>query len=237
LRSTVVNGQFAPLIPCKGQHSLCGERLPLFLRQHLSSYRMHRTGERASWGSATLVTFLSIAFISLALSTQASAQDSGNASAPQATSPPASAESSDASQSAPSQGKDVPPQPESGWYNPEVSAKLSGMGYKSWGILSPNFGDTLLGNAGGIRSTLADHGIAGTLVFAATGWQNLLSEPSQTDGMQAYIGQKFTNLEEGGVIATYDLGHIGLKGGQISVDTALAQTSDVNVELARLSTQ
>jgi hypothetical protein len=111
--------------------------------------------------------------------------------------PPASAESSDASQSAPSQGKDVPPaQPESGWYNPALSAKLSGMGIKSWGSLCPNFGDSLLGNAGGIRSKLADHGIAGLLSITATGWQNLLSEPSQTNGMQAYIGQNLRTLKQ-----------------------------------------
>jgi porin len=230
MKVAIVNGQFAPVITCKGQHIPCGERLSLFLRQHLSGYRMHRTGKRASWGSASLVTFLSIAFISLALafSTQASAQDSGNASAPQPANPPASAESSDASQSAPSQGKDVPPQPESGWYNPALSAKLSGMSLKHWGTLSPNFGDTLLGNAGGIRSKLADHGIAGMVLLDGTVWQNLLSEPASTDRMQAYIGQKFTNLEALGVVGSYDLGHIGLKGAQIGLDAPGYQTSDVN---------
>jgi hypothetical protein len=105
-----------------------------------ASSRVHsryarRLGERASWGRASLVTFLSIAFISLGLacSTQASAQDSGNASAPQQANPPASAESSDASQSAPPQDKDVQSQPESGWYDSALSAKLSGMSLKSWG--------------------------------------------------------------------------------------------------------
>ena len=111
MKAAVVNGQFAPVIPCKGQHIPCGERLSLFLRQHLSGYRMHRIAKHASRDSASLVTFLSIAFVSLALvfSTQASAQDPGNGAAPQPANPPASAESSAASQSAPSQGKDVPP--------------------------------------------------------------------------------------------------------------------------------
>jgi hypothetical protein len=228
MKAAVVNGQFAPVIPCKGQHIPCGERLSLFLRQHLSGYRMHRIAKHASRDSASLVTFLSIAFVSLALvfSTQASAQDPGNGAAPQPANPPASAESSDASQPAPSQGKDVPPaQPESGWYNPALSAKLSGMGIKSWGSLCPNFGDSLLGNAGGIRSKLADHGIAGLLSITATGWQNLLSEPSQTNGMQAYIGQKFTHVETSGVLGSYDLGHIGLKGAQIGLDFGTGQAT------------
>jgi porin len=230
LRPTVVNGQFAPVIPCKGQHIPCGERLPLFPRHHLSIYRMHRTGKRVSWGRASLVTILSTAFISLALafSTQASAQDSGNASAPQPANPPASAESSDTSQPAPSQDKDAPHQPESGWYKPALSAKLSTMGLKTWGSLSPNFGDVFLGNVGGIRSKLADHGIAGVIAIDGIAWQNLLSEPASTDGMQAYIGQKFTNFESFAVAGTYDLGHIGLKGAQIGVDGDVYQTSDIN---------
>jgi porin len=230
MKAGVVNGQFGPGIPCKGQH-IPVERFSVFLRQHLSSYRMHRTGKHASWGSASLVTFLSIAFISLALvfSEHASAQNSGNGAASQPANPLASAESSDASQPAPSQGKDVPPKPESGWYNPAVSAKLSTMGLKNWGILSPNFGDTLLGNAGGIRSKLADHGIVGTALVDAVGWQNLLSGPSQTNGAQAYIGQKFTNITAGFILATYDLGHIGLKGGQIDLDAGCQQTNYINV--------
>jgi porin len=229
MKVAIVNGQFAPVITCKGQHPPV-ERFSVFLRQHLSSYRPDRTGKRASWGRASLVTFLSIAFISLALafSTQASAQDTGNGAAPQQANPPASAESSDTSQSAPSQGKDVHSQPEGGWYDSAVSAKLSGMSMKNWGALSPNFGDVLLGNAGGIRSKLADHGIAGVIESEAIGWQNLLSEPASTDGMQAYLGQKFTNLEAGGVLFTYDLGHIGLKGAQIDFNPAVSQTSDIN---------
>jgi len=230
MKASIVNGQFAPVITCKGRHNPV-ERFSVFPRQHLSSYRMHRTGKHASWGSASLVTFLSIAFISLALvfSEQASAQNPGNGAAPQPANPPASAESSDAPQSAASQGKDVPPQPESGWYNPAVSAKLSGMGIKSWGSICPNFGDTFLGNAGGIRSKLADHGIAGVLNVDAIGWQNLLSEPASTDGMQAYIGQKFTNLETAGFILSYDLGHIGLRGAQIGFDADVFQSSDINL--------
>ena len=110
MKAAVVNGQFAAVITCKGQH-VPVKRFSVFLRQHLSSFRMHRTGEHASWGSASLVTFLCIAFISLApvFSEQASAQDTGNGAAPQPANPPASAESSNASQSAPPQGKDVPP--------------------------------------------------------------------------------------------------------------------------------
>jgi hypothetical protein len=46
---------------------------------------------------------------------------------------------------------------------------------------------------------------------------------------KAIMGQKFTNFEHGGVLATYDLGHIELKDAQIALDTAVSQTGDIRV--------
>jgi hypothetical protein len=199
LKAAVVNRQFGPIIPCKGRH-VAMKRFPPFLREYLTSHRMHRTEKYPSPRSASLATLLRIAFISigfislaLAFSEQAYAQTSGNASAPQPAIPLASAESADAPQSATPQ-EDVHPQPEGGWYNSAVSAKLSGMSFKNWGILSPNFGDVLLGNVDGIRSKLADHGIAGIIAIDANGWQDQLSEPASTDGMEGYYGSKIYKL-------------------------------------------
>jgi porin len=102
------------------------------------------------------------------------------------------------------------------------------MGAKNWGpggSLGPDFGDTLLGDAGGVRSALADYGIAGSIYFSAVQWQNLLKSPTKTNGSQAYIGQKYTAFSTYGLFATYDLGHIGLPGAQIVLDAPCSVSS------------
>jgi porin len=102
------------------------------------------------------------------------------------------------------------------------------MSAKNWGpggSLAPNLGDTLLGDVGGVRSALADYGIAGTIGLNATQWQNLLNSPTKTNGSQAYIGQEFTHQAFVSVFGTYDLGHIGLPGAQIVLDSACAVSS------------
>jgi len=101
------------------------------------------------------------------------------------------------------------------------------MRVKSWGPDGSlaSFGDNLLGNAGGVRSTLADYGIAGILFVGGVQWQNLLKTPTQTNGSQAYIGQKYTATSVDGIIGTYDMGHIGLTGGQIVVDGGCSVSS------------
>jgi porin len=92
---------------------------------------------------------------------------------------------------------------------------------RNWGpggSLSPDLGDPLFGNVGGVRSALADHGLAVQATVSGVRWQNLLNSPTKTNGSQAYIGQKYTAQSFAGFIATYDLGHIGLPGAQIVTD-------------------
>lgn len=108
-----------------------------------------------------------------------------------------------------------------GIYDAEEAARFSKMSAKNWGpggSLALDPGDGLLGNAGGIRAALADHGIAGYVYLVGTQWQNLLNEPTKTNGSQAYIGQKYTANALYGGLATYDLGRIGLPGAQIVVE-------------------
>jgi porin len=103
---------------------------------------------------------------------------------------------------------------------------------KSWGpggSLSPSLEDPLLGNVGGVRSALADYGIAATIYVSGTQFQNLLDSPTKTNGSQAYIGQKYTAFSLDGVFATYDLGHIGLQGAQIIVDAGCSVSSDLSL--------
>jgi porin len=102
------------------------------------------------------------------------------------------------------------------------------MGAKNWGpggSLGPDLGDTLLGDAGGVRSALANYGIAGSIYFSAVQWQNLLKSPTKTNGSQVYIGQKYTAEAIYGLFATYDLGHIGLPGAQIVLDAPCSVSS------------
>jgi porin len=109
--------------------------------------------------------------------------------------------------------------------DPAKSAEFSKLNFKAWSFLSPDFGDMLLGDAGGVRSGLADHGIGLGLSFGTVVWQNLLNGPSRTNGQQTYIGQLFTVVQSEGVFLSYDLGRVGLHGSQISTDTGCAQAS------------
>jgi porin len=107
-----------------------------------------------------------------------------------------------------------------GWYDPDKAAKFNAMNahWGPGGSLASNLGDGLLGDAGGVRSALADYGIAGYLFIDGTNWQNLLNSPTKTDGSQMYIGQHFTAEASYGFFATYDVGRVGLPGAQIVLD-------------------
>jgi porin len=178
----------------------------------------------------SLPALLSIAFMSLPA--QLFAQDATN----DGTSPrPTDPQNSAASQEPPSPAEVGstppsivgPPPSSTGWYDPALSERLQTMRVKSWG---PDgslaiFGDNLLGNAGGVRSTLADYGIAGIIFVSGVQWQNLLNSPTKTNGSQAYLGQKYTATSVDGIIGTYDMGHIGLTGGQIVVDGGCSVSS------------
>jgi porin len=165
------------------------------------SFKSGRYGKHVSCGSAALVTTLSFAFMSF-LSSSAASQE------PQS---PAEVDST--------------PLPSTKWNDPAiVRAKNWGPG----GSLSPSLEDPLLGDVGGVRSALADYGIAAAIFVSGTQWQNLLNSPTKTNGSQAYIGQKYTAESLDGVIATYDLGHIGLQGAQIIVDVACSVSSDLS---------
>jgi len=109
--------------------------------------------------------------------------------------------------------------------SPELAARLRAMGPKHWGTLAPDFGDPLLGDVGGLRSTLADHGLAYLLIVDVNFWQNLLNSPQKTNGSQVYLGQQFTNGEGLTLQTTYDLGHIGLDGAQLNLAIGTGWTS------------
>jgi porin len=188
----------------------------------LQFVKSDRSSTHALRGSTTPVTILSVAFLSL--SAPILAQDANSGTSPQ--NPPSSAAGQDGPQ-APAQVESTPT-PSTGWYDPATSARLHSMNAKNWGpggSLADDFGDTLLGDAGGVRSALADYGIAGLFFNSSTQWQNVLNAPTKTNGSQAYIGQTYTASTLSGIVATYDLGHIGLPGGQIILDGSCSSSS------------
>jgi len=168
----------------------------------------------------TAFATLSFAFMSFSASLFAQEANGGASSGPTNLSSSAASEVPQ-----PAAEVDSTPRPSTKWNDPAiVRAKNWGPG----GSLSPSLEDPLLGDVGGVRSALADYGIAGTIYISGTQWQNLLNSPTKTNGSQAYIGQKYTAESLDGFIATYDLGHIGLQGGQIIVDAGCSVSSDLS---------
>jgi porin len=190
----------------------------------LQSFKRDRYSKHALRGSTTLVTILSVAFMALSAPLFAQAANSGTS--PRPTNPPNSAARQDGPQP-PAQIDSTPP-PSTGWHDPATVARLRSMNAKNWGpegSLSGDLGDTVFGDAGGVRSALADHGIAGEIGVSSVQWQNLLDSPTKTNGGQAYIGQKYTAESLGFIYGTYDLSHIGLRGAQIMVDAGCSVSS------------
>jgi porin len=89
------------------------------------------------------------------------------------------------------------------------------LGVKGWNIPFPSYAETITQDPGGIRTAMANYG------FGFLGYEeplfavNVLNRPSETNGKQVYWGQKpsFGNVLAG--YLTYDLGKLGLEGGQL----------------------
>jgi porin len=193
----------------------------------LQFFKRDRSGKHALRAKTVLVTMLSIALTLFA--GQLFAQDTNGGASPRSTNPPSLGTGQDGPQS-PAQVDSTPPASSTGRYDTATLARLHSMNPKSWGprgSLAPDFGDILLGDVGGVRSALADYGIAGEVALTATQWQNLLNAPTKTRGSQAYVGQKYTAETADGITATYDLGHIGLEGAQIILDAACSVSNYV----------
>ncbi len=77
--------------------------------------------------------------------------------------------------------------------------------------------NTIDGELGGARRTLADNGIAYFGYDSTTFFDNLLNHVHSIRGQQLYAGQRPTVLSDNFAALIFDLGHYGLKGGQIVV--------------------
>ena len=102
------------------------------------------------------------------------------------------------------------------------------MAMKGWERPLPKSGDTLLGDKLGVRDALADLGI-GFIGYASNAIQyNFLQNDTGYHGTQLYNAQKFTrNVSNASIFATYDLGRVGLSGGQF-IFSALYTSNSFN---------
>ncbi|PXA87376.1 hypothetical protein DMC47_32200 [Nostoc sp. 3335mG] len=87
---------------------------------------------------------------------------------------------------------------------------------QGWERSLPKSEDTIVGDKLGIRDALADAGI-GFIVFANNSFQyNVLQDDRRYRGPQVYNGQRFTRtIDSVTLFSTYDLGRLGLDGGQL----------------------
>jgi porin len=98
-------------------------------------------------------------------------------------------------------------------------------GVHGWDIPFPSFGDTLLQDAGGIRTELAKYGIGyiswNTTLYAL----NMLPTPTSNKGTQAYWGQKSSVANSNNQWLTYDLSQFGIPDGQIVLGGVFVNSS------------
>ncbi|VTZ21288.1 Porin [Methylocella tundrae] len=91
-------------------------------------------------------------------------------------------------------------------------------GWKGWNIPFPSFGDSLLQDYGGWRSTLANNGFAIIAYNVTIFSDNMLSHPqSSAPGLQSYWGQRPSFLNSPQVFLTVDLSRYGIPDGQIGI--------------------
>jgi porin len=86
----------------------------------------------------------------------------------------------------------------------------------------PGPADTIDGLAGGLRSDLAKLGIGYLGVSLQNYSNNLLDVARTTNGRQTYSGQRPTYFSQTFLLVTYDMGRIGIDGGQFVVGGSLS---------------
>lgn len=109
-------------------------------------------------------------------------------------------------------------------------------GYRGWDFPFPTYGDTILQNAGGFRSTLAQYGFGFTDYNDVLFSDNLLDHPTTGPGQslapkpgfsqQQYFGQQASVVDFDAAYLTYDLGRIGIPDGQLSITGQYTYSSD-----------
>jgi porin len=99
------------------------------------------------------------------------------------------------------------------------------LGLKGWNIPFPSYGDTVLQDLGGFRSTLAQYGIGFLEYNASLGFDNVLNTPRSNHGTQAYMGQTGSAVDTSVFWLTVDMGHYGIPGGQLQFSGVVTKSS------------
>lgn len=109
----------------------------------------------------------------------------------------------------------------------DPSARFDALAPKGWATPFPGASDTVVRDTGGIRTTLADQGIAVTVIAASSFQYDLLQNDRGYRGPPLYNGhQKVTrNASFVSVYASSDLGRFGLSGGQLNFVASLTSNS------------
>lgn len=95
---------------------------------------------------------------------------------------------------------------------PHDFAYIDTLGHKGWATPFPKMSDTILGEAGGVRSKLAEAGIGFLVLSKNTVLYNVLDY----DGPAVYNGKKptySTGIQS--LFLTFDAGKVGVEGGQL----------------------
>lgn len=97
---------------------------------------------------------------------------------------------------------------------------------KGWDIVFPRVEDSIIADKFGIREALADHGIGLFGAINSSFQYDILQNDRGYAGPQLYNGQKLTRtISAFNVYGTYDLGKIGLSGGQLSSSFSVLSNS------------
>lgn len=92
--------------------------------------------------------------------------------------------------------------------------KFDALSEKGWGIPFPRIGDTVLQDAGGFRSALANAGFGFLALSLNSFGYNLLG--GQRGGPQYFNGQKATQTDLQQILVSYDLSRLGIPNAQIN---------------------
>lgn len=109
---------------------------------------------------------------------------------------------------------------------PDRFKRFDDLSLKGWAIPYPKVADTILADKFGIRDALADIGIGISPINTANFQYDFLQNDRGYEGPQLYNGQRFTRTNTTvSLTATYDLGRIGIKGGQLASTFSIVSSS------------
>lgn len=110
--------------------------------------------------------------------------------------------------------------------SPNRYKRFDDLSLKGWAIPYPKVADTILGDKLGVRDALADIGIGISPINTANFQYDFLQNDRGYQGPQLYNGQRITRTNTTvSLTATYDLGQLGLKGGQLATTFSVIDNS------------